>query len=253
MRFDGYLKLKGLGNRTIEQYNFFYSLYNKEHGQKLSQDSINNFILEHNYPLTRFFLKHLLEFKGIDKIKVPKMTGRKKQKILRYLNPNDIYKMADYFGEGEGLRNNLMMRLGFEGGLRVSELINIKPSDIDLKEKRIRIIGKGKKGGIIKFNEKTKQLLSIYLKEIEGNNLLFDITRQRFFKIIQQIGEKVLNKQKINPHILRHSCATYLLDKGMDLKYIQDYLRHSNLNTVAIYTHTNKEKMFRTWEDIMEN
>ena len=251
MKFTGYLKLKGLSDRTIEQYVFFNRLYTKEQGNTITQESINDFILDHNYPLTRFFLKHLLEFKGIDKIKVPKITGRKKQKILRYLNPDDIYKMADCFGEEEGLRNNLMIRLGFEGGLRVSELINIKPSDIDLKEKRIRVIGKGKKTGIIKFNEMTKQLLSIYLKEIEKDNLLFDITRQRFFKIIKDAGEKALNKQKINPHILRHSCATYLLDKGMDLKYIQDYLRHSNLNTVAIYTHTNKEKMFNKWEDIM--
>lgn len=146
-------------------------------------------------------------------------------------------------------RNKAMLELMYSSGLRVSELVSLTLSDIDLDNKFVRCIGKGKKERIVPIGDYALDYLKKYIEEYRPilkkgyytesiflNNHGKEMTRQGFFLIIKKIAkEKNINKN-ITPHMLRHSFATHLLNNGADLRTIQEMLGHSNISTTQIYT-----------------
>ena len=161
----------------------------------------------------------------------------------------------------EMLHNNLtplqhvMMELLYSCGLRVSELVNLKVSDIDLASKYVRCFGKGSKERIIPIGETAKNIVKEYLPHrdllIKKYNLstkrllILDngrlITRQDVYTFIHAQG-KLINKN-ISPHTLRHSFATHLLENGADLRIVQELLGHSDVSTTQLYTHISKKRL----------
>ncbi len=161
----------------------------------------------------------------------------------------------------EMLHNNLnplqhvMMELLYSCGLRVSELVNLKVSDIDLASKYVRCFGKGSKERIIPIGETAKNIVKEYLPQrdllIKKYNLstkrllILDngrlITRQDVYTFIHAQG-KLINKN-ISPHTLRHSFATHLLENGADLRIVQELLGHSDVSTTQLYTHISKKRL----------
>jgi len=146
-------------------------------------------------------------------------------------------------------RNKAMLELMYSSGLRVSELVSLTLNDIDLDNKFVRCIGKGKKERIVPIGDYALDYLKKYIEEYRSllkknyyteslflNNHGKEMTRQGFFLIIKKIAkEKNINKN-ITPHMLRHSFATHLLNNGADLRTIQEMLGHSNISTTQIYT-----------------
>lgn len=146
-------------------------------------------------------------------------------------------------------RNKAMLELMYSSGLRVSELVSLTLNDIDLDNKFVRCIGKGKKERIVPIGDYALDYLKKYIEEYRPilkkgyytesiflNNHGKEMTRQGFFLIIKKIAkEKNINKN-ITPHMLRHSFATHLLNNGADLRTIQEMLGHSNISTTQIYT-----------------
>lgn len=161
----------------------------------------------------------------------------------------------------EMLHNNLtplqhvVMELLYSCGLRVSELVNLKISDIDLSSKYVRCFGKGSKERIIPIGETAKQTVKEYLPQrdllIKKYNLSTKrllilnngrlITRQDIYTFIHAQG-KLINKN-ISPHTLRHSFATHLLENGADLRIVQELLGHSDVSTTQLYTHISKKRL----------
>jgi integrase/recombinase XerD len=152
---------------------------------------------------------------------------------------------------------SIIVELLYGCGLRVSELVNLKLNNIDVKQKYIQCYGKGSKERIVPFGNKAKDAINKYLKQREvivlehklGANLktllLKDngnkVSRQDVYNFIKKQGEKI--NKTISPHTLRHSFATHLLENGADLRVVQELLGHSDVATTQLYTHITKKRL----------
>lgn len=158
-------------------------------------------------------------------------------------------------------RNKAMLELMYSSGLRVSELVDLKLSNIDLENGYVRCFGKGKKERIVPIGEIALDYLKIYINEyrdsmLKGyyteniflNNHGKKMTRQGFFLIIKKIAEDKHIDKNITPHMLRHSFATHLLNNGADLRTIQEMLGHSNISTTQIYTNISSDVLKENYE-----
>lgn len=150
-----------------------------------------------------------------------------------------------------GLKKRLIVEMLYATGVRVSELVNIKVSDINKSNKSIRVMGKGKKMRIVYFGEYAEEYLNRYLtKNInKGSKYLFVNANNEKMQIeevevmIQKIVKDLALKTHVTPHTLRHTFATHLLNNGTDIKTVQELLGHASLNTTGIYTHVSNERL----------
>lgn len=151
---------------------------------------------------------------------------------------------------------SVIVELLYGCGLRVSELVNLKLNDIDIKSKYVQCFGKGSKERIVPFGSKAQEALKKYYKYRETllaqNNLkdfkyLFvrkdgkRLTRQDVYNFIREQGKRI--HKHITPHTLRHSFATHLLENGADLRVVQELLGHSDVSTTQLYTHITKKRL----------
>ena len=153
------------------------------------------------------------------------------------------------------IRNKAMLELLYATGLRVSELVNLKASDINLQDCFVRIIGKGSKERLIPFGKKAGDFINIYLakrKHIlsEDDNIFISrlgkkLSRIEFWRQLKNIARDAGIIKNITPHTLRHSFATHLLAGGADIRFVQEMLGHTSIATTQIYTHLDKEKIIQ--------
>jgi len=155
-----------------------------------------------------------------------------------------------------GHRDRAMLELLYATGLRVSELINLKQSQVNFNQGVLRIVGKGDRERLIPLGEESQHWLKEFINgprmEIlleRQTDYLFPtrrgdrMTRQAFWHIIKRYAEKASIRQKMSPHSLRHAFATHLLNRGADLRVVQMLLGHSDLSTTQIYTHVARERL----------
>lgn len=158
------------------------------------------------------------------------------------------------------LRDQALLELLYASGLRVSELVNVKLSDMDVRNRTIRVLGKGRKERIVMFSKSCQDTIIDYLKNsrdelVHKNKTNFGIDylflntfgKQLSTRGVQCILEDIENKTGchygLHPHLLRHTFATHLLEGGADLRVIQELLGHESINTTQIYTHVTEEAM----------
>ena len=154
-----------------------------------------------------------------------------------------------------GLRDKAMLELLYATGVRISELINLQYTNIDLNRSLIKVMGKGNKERLIPFGENALACLLDYINFRRANNLSLSsrdffisqqgkkITRQAFWHRIKQYLMQTGLPLDISPHTLRHAFATHLLNNGADLRSVQMLLGHSDLSTTQIYTHIAKQRL----------
>lgn len=156
-----------------------------------------------------------------------------------------------------GKRNQCMIEVLYGCGLRVSELIELKISNINFKENYLKVDGKGDKARFVPLADYTSRLIREYIKNVRSQykinrkceDILFlnsrgsSMSRVIVFIIIKELTEKAGISKKISPHTFRHSFATHLLQNGADLRYIQEMLGHSSITTTEIYTHLKTEEL----------
>lgn len=156
-----------------------------------------------------------------------------------------------------GKRNQCMIEVLYGCGLRVSELIDIKISNINYKENYLKVDGKGDKSRFVPLADYTTRLIRDYIKNVRSQykinkkfeDILFlnsrgsAMSRVIVFIIIKELTEKAGISKRISPHTFRHSFATHLLQNGADLRYIQEMLGHSSITTTEIYTHLKTEEL----------
>mgnify|MGYP003584972393 FL=1 len=156
-----------------------------------------------------------------------------------------------------GVRNQCMVEVLYGCGLRVSELIELKISDINFKEGFLKVEGKGQKVRYVPLAKYTSHLIKNYIENVRINNkinkkyedIMFlnsrgsSMSRVIVFIIIKELAEKAGIRKNISPHTFRHSFATHMLQNGADLRFIQEMLGHSSITTTEIYTHLNTEEL----------
>lgn len=186
-------------------------------------------------------------------ISLPKL----KRKLPEVLSPDEVEKIINAIdlSKPEGERNKAMMETLYSCGLRVSELIGLKITDIYKNEGFLRITGKGNKQRIVPIGSYALKYIGIYLDNTRKNNeiekgfenILFlnkrgrALSRVMVFTIIKLLAEKAGIKKTISPHTFRHSFATHLIEGGADLRAIQEMLGHASIITTEIYTHLDRE------------
>ena len=199
------------------------------------------------------FLKFLIEEKFISNIEIKNISIRSEQKLPIILSPYEIEQLIDFYDHNLFIssRNKTIIDFMYSTGCRVSELINVEESDIDIDDAFVRLEGKGSKQRIVPLGSKVLVNLEKYLelrnqfKNIKNNNLFISksykkLDRTAVFRIIKSTGVKVGINTSIYPHILRHSAATHMLEGGCDLRTVQEFLGHSSVSTTQIYTKVTK-------------
>lgn len=199
-------------------------------------------------------VKRFMEYLGLKENLKGFELPKRPSDLPRYLTPEEVQAMVD---AADNLRDKLIVSLLFCTGMRVSELVNIQASDVDLEEGSIRVRGKGRKERVVFFDSRTRQLLAEYLKSVRGCEYLFPakggegcmhyVTVER---IVRKLAKAAGLKKKVTPHVLRHSFATYSLAKGMDVREIQELLGHASLRTTQVYTHVVKQRLLEDYRRV---
>ncbi len=204
------------------------------------------------------FFKYLILEDIIDSdpsslLELPKL-GRKLPEVLSIEEIDKIIAAID-LSKPEGQRNKAIIETLYSCGLRVSELTNLKISNLYFDDGFIRVVGKGDKERLVPIGQKAIKEIRYYFQDrnLQSNidkaseNIVFlnrrgkQLTRVMIFTIIKGLAEKAEIKKNISPHTFRHSFATHLIDGGADLRAVQEMLGHESIITTEIYTHLDRE------------
>ena len=264
---------KGLSDRTKNSYQNDLNIYkdflnnrNKNNINSITDKDIKDFLKErsneqsttiaHNLTVIKNFHSYLYKQNIVSK-DISEFIDRPKLKkaLPKTLSIEDIDKLLDIELDSPfAYRNKAMLELMYATGLRISELINLELNDINLLEGSLKVMGKGSKERFVPIGDYAIKYLKLYLDNrselVKTNtNKLFlnnhgkPISRQGFFKILKKLlHEKGLNEEA-SPHTLRHSFATHLINRGADLRSVQEMLGHSDISTTRIYTEINDENV----------
>jgi len=199
-------------------------------------------------------VKRFMEYLGLRENLRGFELPKRPSELPRYLTPEEVQAMIDAAGN---LRDKLVVSLLYCTGMRVSELVGIRVSDVDLEEGSIRVRGKGGRERVVFFDSRTRQLLAEYLPTVKGCEYLFParggeghmhyVTVER---IIRKLAKAAGLKKRVTPHVLRHSFATISLARGMDVREIQELLGHASLRSTQIYTHVVKQRLLSDYRRV---
>lgn len=192
----------------------------------------------------------------IDSMKIPR-------KLPKALSEADVTKLLELPNtvKPSDLRDKAMLEVMYASGVRVSELVSLKISDINSEMGYLRCFGKGSKERIVPMGMVALKAVTDYLdrgrpklvRRFSGDILFLNhlgqkLTRQGFWQIIQAVARRVGIEVKVTPHMLRHSFATHLLDHGADLRSVQEMLGHADISTTQIYTHVSRSRIREVYD-----
>jgi integrase/recombinase XerD len=277
--YKNYLKLeKSLSGNTIEAYLKDISKFVEfveEKGLKVLPGEINQSVIREFIDKineagmsassqaralsgVKSFFKYLLIHDIIDRdpsslIETPKI-GRKLPVVLSPIEIEQLILAIDLDSE-TGYRNRAILETLYGSGMRVSELVNLRLTDVHFDESYLKVKGKGNKERLVPVGKKAKDAIILYIQNYrtklkidrKDENVLFlnrrgkKMTRVMIFTIIKDLADKIELNKVISPHTFRHSFATHLIEGGADLRAIQDMLGHESITTTEVYTHLDKE------------
>ena len=240
---------KKINELSYQDFQIYISHLNKQKINARSQSRVISSI--------RSFFKFLILEKIVDEnpsdlLENPQ-TGKKLPEFLTIKEIEEIVQQIDR-SKADGERNLAIIEVLYGCGLRVTELIELKISEIYWKEGFIKVIGKGNKERLIPLGKIASKHLKVYLNEVRVHQKLSKefidyvflnkngkkISRVMIFKIIKRLAEKAGIKKNVSPHTFRHSFATHLVEGGADLRAVQEMLGHQSITTTEIYTHLDK-------------
>ena len=263
---------KGLSKNTVSSYKnditSFSSWCDKEHLDrlKITDLNLNNYIsnlfsiglksssINRKISSIKHFYLFLLKKKVIKNSPADEITTPKQEKYLPTSMSED--EVESLLGSPKSSikierRDKAMIEILYATGMRISELGNLKLTDIDFNRSVLKVFGKGSKERLVPYGEKAAEALRIYLedrktldsKDVFLSNRGTRITRGAFWQRIKIYIKRENLKLSISPHTLRHAFATHLLNRGADLRSVQILLGHSDLSTTQIYTHIAKKRL----------
>lgn len=278
--YQSYLKIeRGLSSNTIESYCFDIEklMLFLEHNNidvspiKIQEETLQQFIYEVSKEVNsrsqariisslKSFFSYLIfedyrDDNPLELIESPRL-GRKLPDTLSIEEIDALINAVD-LSSNEGERNRAMLETLYGCGLRVSELVELKISDLFFEEGFIKITGKGNKQRFVPIAEITQKYIEIYKNEIRrhqvidknDSDVLFlnrrgkKLTRAMIFTIIKKLAAEINLQKNISPHTFRHSFATHLLENGADLRAIQMMLGHESITTTEIYVHLDRKHL----------
>ncbi len=204
--------------------------------------------------------KHLSNSNPWKAVSLPKISKR----LPEFLYPEEVDLLLENFDVRDPIssRDKAILETLYASGMRVSELVKLNLSDVDFDEGEILVTGKGSKERIVLIGSKANLALKDYIKfgrpkliKNSSSRALFvnkmggRLTSRSVERIIQNRLKKCSIQKKITPHSLRHSFATHLLERGADLRIVQELLGHSSLSTTQIYTHLTKERLKSVYDN----
>ena len=263
---------KGLSKNTVSSYkndiSSFSSWCDKEHLDrlKITDLNLNNYIsnlfsiglkrssINRKISSIKHFYLFLLKKKVIKNSPVDEIAIPKQEKYLPTSMSED--EVECLLGSPKSSikierRDKAMIEILYATGMRISELVNLKLTDIDFNRSVLKVFGKGSKERLVPYGEKAAEALRIYLedrKKLDSKDVFLSnrgtrITRGAFWQRIKIYIKRENLKSSISPHTLRHAFATHLLNRGADLRSVQILLGHSDLSTTQIYTHIAKKRL----------
>ena len=277
--FINYLSVeRGLSKNTIASYrtdlaSFLSYLDSKGLGdiEKIKRDNITNYMLSlkdkglsgNSVSRALVSIKMFYKFLAQERFIKDNVAGvLESPKLIRplpnVLNLAEVEKLlaAPDIREWQCIRDKAALELMYATGMRVSELVDLPTGTVNLDVGFIKCRGKGDKERVVPIGSKAKESVARYIEKVRpkllksgSDNHLFlsrlgkKISRQSFWKMIKTNAKKARIKKEITPHTLRHSFATHLLERGADLRVVQEMLGHSDIATTQIYTHINKERL----------
>ena len=248
-KYENNRKLSSIDNKTIRAWIIELSTKN------LSNKSINRKIAS-----IKSFFKFLIKRQIIKKNPSTLVKSLKaKQTLPLFLKEKDLvglFKTINLSNTLDETRSDLILELLYGTGIRINELINLKSKNLDLIRNEIKVLGKRNKERILPINQNIVSKAKLYLNHKKRKSsksefvFLTDKGNKLYPKMVYRIVKKCLssliNSEKYNPHLLRHSFATHILNKGGDLNAIKDLLGHESLAATQIYTHNSIEKLKET-------
>jgi integrase/recombinase XerC len=232
----------------------------KSHLMNLSEKNIEKISIVRKLSslrgLFRFaFKEDLIKNNPTSQVRNPR-TAKKLPEITSAENILKTFELAE-----EADKNPQLVKVIFEllygCSLRVSEVCSLKSGDVDLEKGLIRVLGKGSKIRIVPVGEQSKKNLADYLHSFPVKNYSEPFVRTKsgkklyekyIYRIVNRYLSKVTDIRKKSPHILRHSSATHMLDRGADLRAVKEILGHENLKTTQIYTHVSIERLKQSYK-----
>ena len=243
IKFTQYADLNNMNKKVISKYFF-----------ELSEFNYSNTSKQRMYSSIKQFLKYLNNSGFVDNFEIENIKFKSELKLPEVLSVFQIDTMINFYDHNSFLnsRNLTIIDFIYSTGCRVSELINVNISDIDTKDSFVRLEGKGSKQRIIPLGSLLINNLTEYIKlrdsiaNIKSNKLFLSksfkkLDRSAIFRIVKSTGLKLGLNVDLHPHTLRHSAATHMLERGCDLRTVQEFLGHSSVSTTQIYTKVTKE------------
>ena len=233
-------------------------LYLKELGKIQSTNSVSRKIVS-----LRMFYLFLVREKIVPNNLMSSFTLPKKDKKLpTVLSKSEMAELLNSIEVVDAIssRNRCLVELLYATGMRVSELLNLRMSDLNIKMGFVKVIGKGDKERLVPISKYVGKLLTQYINEyrdelnLKNDSLLFfnqhgnPLSRQEFYHILKTIINTTTVNKNISPHTFRHTFATHLLENGADLRSIQELLGHSDISTTTIYTHISNQKIRQEYQ-----
>jgi len=236
-----------------------------EFARRLSGEGLSAKSIARALNAVRMFYRYLVMESIVSEDPTAQVRGPRTHKSLpRYLTLEEVdHLLAAPDGSTPlGARDAAMVGLLYATGLRVSELVSLRVRDLNLDAGYLRCLGKGSKERIVPLGRPAAQRLRAYIDGARAARLrggshpsLFlnsragRMSRQGFWKILKKYGVALGLRGKLSPHVLRHSFATHLLERGADLRSVQMMLGHADISTTQIYTHINRERLRKIYRD----
>lgn len=253
------LGLRSIHDITREHIHHYMAL--------LQQGGLKRSTLARTLSTLRAFFRFLLDENLLEKNPLHHMPTPKRERPLPHvLTQEEVTRLIETIDGHDpfALRDRALLELLYASGMRVSELLQVKLTDINFELMIVRVMGKGRRERIIPMGKKAKDALYTYVlngrpmlmkrNSTQRSDVLFlnhhgrALSRQGFWKILRAHAVRAGITKPLTPHTIRHSFATHLLENGADLRIVQELLGHQDLSTTQIYTHLTKQSLKKTYD-----
>jgi len=229
--------------------------------QEVSKRSVTRKLSSVKSFFTFLIKREILNANPADDVRTPTFD----KKLPTFLDQETVQRMMTLpeMSTFAGVRARAILELFYSTGMRLSELVALDRHDISMESCTVRVMGKRRKERIIPFGNPAKEALNNYFStlsnSITGSSNSYDhsavflnksgrrLSKRSVYSIVHTFMEKGSNRMKCSPHVLRHSFATHMLDRGADLQSISELLGHENLSTTQLYTHVSTEQLKRVY------
>ncbi|MDR1195209.1 MAG: tyrosine recombinase [Endomicrobium sp.] len=252
--FAYYCHIKSLDFAQTDKYTL------REYFELLNQKKLSKTTLNRKFAVLRTFYKFLIINNVIERSPLENMSGPKKEKkVPEFLTEEEMQNLFSL--PGTKLRDRAIIEILYSCGLRIEELMSLDIKNIDFFANAITVHGKGGKERVVPAGGKCLAVMMDYIKERRAMGLGAEIHSPAFLgyrgkRLEQRTARRALHawfiragiNKKVSPHTLRHTFATHILDRGCDLRSVQEMLGHKNLSTTQIYTHVTIESLRKVYE-----